>query len=67
MTEYNPILQDKRSYKVTNTLLIVGILFKSTNNYDQGEKFNFYRSIPGFVEYILVNQYQCFVNQFAKS
>jgi len=34
-------------------LVIVEVLSKSTKNYDQGDKFDFYRSLPSFKEYIL--------------
>jgi Uma2 family endonuclease len=52
---------------ITNPSLIVEVLSKSTQNYDQGEKFYYYRSIPEFKEYILISQYQCYVMQFNKT
>ena len=67
VTRGKPVLQDNRHDTVTNPLLIVEVLSNSTKNYDQGEKFDFYRSIPEFAEYILVDQYRCFVKQFAKA
>lgn len=67
VTKGKPILQDNRSDTVINPLLIVEVLSNSTKNYDQGEKFDFYRSIPEFAEYILVDQYRFFVKQFAKA
>ena len=62
-----PVLQENRNDTITNPLLIVEVLSKSTKNYDQGDKFDYYRSIPGFLEYILVDQYSCYVKQFAKA
>ena len=62
-----PVLQDNRNDTVTNPLLIIEILSKSTKNYDQGDKFDYYRSIRGFAEYILVDQYSYHVKQFAKA
>ena len=62
-----PVLQDNRNDTVTNPLLIVEVLSKSTKNYDQGDKFDYYRSIPEFTEYILVDQYSYSVKQFAKA
>jgi Uma2 family endonuclease len=41
---------------VVNPKLIVEVLSNSTKNYDRGEKFRHYRSIPGFSEYLLVAQ-----------
>ena len=52
---------------ITNPSLIVEVLSKSTQNYDPGEKFCYYRSIPEFKEYILISQYQCYVMQFNKT
>ena len=49
---------------ITNPSLIVEVLSKSTQNYDQSEKFYYYRSIPEFKEYILISQYQYYVMQF---
>ena len=62
-----PVLQDNHNDTVTNPLLIVKVLSKSTKNYDQGDKFDYYRSIPEFAEYILVDQYRYYVKQFAKA
>ncbi len=41
---------------VTNPVLIVEILSPSTANYDRGGKFELYRDIPSFGEYVLVHQ-----------
>ena len=62
-----PVLQDNRNDTVTNPLLIVEVLSKSTKNYDRGDKFDYYRSISEFAEYILVDQYRYYVKQFAKA
>jgi Uma2 family endonuclease len=52
---------------VTNPFLIVEVLSKSTQNYDQGDKFLYYRSIPEFQEYILINQSQYYIMQYNKT
>ena len=52
---------------VINPRLIVEVLSKSTQKYDQGDKFFYYRSIPQFEEYILVSQDQYYVMQFNKT
>jgi Uma2 family endonuclease len=36
--------------------VIVEVLSKSTEDYDHGAKFAHYRTIPSFVEYVLVSQ-----------
>lgn len=62
-----PIYADKGTTTVTNPILIIEVLSKSTQNYDQGEKFNYYRSIPEMPEYILVSQYDFNVLQYSKT
>ena len=52
---------------VINPSLIVEVLSKSTQNYDQGDKFFYYRSIPQFQEYILISQDQYYLMQFNKT
>jgi Uma2 family endonuclease len=51
------VFQDGRKDTIVNPLLIVEVLSKSTADYDRGDKFAAYRSIPGFQEYLLVSQY----------
>jgi Uma2 family endonuclease len=41
---------------LTDAIVIVEILSKSTRNFDRGEKFHCYRGLPSFQEYILVDQ-----------
>ena len=52
---------------MTNPRIVVEVLPKSTRNYDQGDKFDCYRTIPEFQEYVLVDQYQVYVKQFVKT
>ncbi|MGB3419377.1 MAG: Uma2 family endonuclease [Dolichospermum sp.] len=67
VTDGKPIYAGKNNTTVTNPLLIVEVLSKSTKNYDQGEKFTFYRSIPQFKEYVLVEQNQYQVMHYSKT
>jgi len=67
MIEGEPTYYGASKTTVTNPSLIVEVLSKSTQNYDQGEKFYYYRSIPEFKEYILISQYQYYVMQFNKT
>ena len=62
-----PIYYGKGKTTVTNPSLIVEVLSKSTQNYDQGDKFLYYRSISQFKEYILINQSQYYVMQYNKT
>jgi Uma2 family endonuclease len=59
-----PLYEGKGTNTVTNALIIVEVLSKSTRDYDRTDKFKFYRSIPEFKEYILIDQYRYYVEQF---
>jgi Uma2 family endonuclease len=61
------IYQGTNQTVVTNPLVIIEVLSNSTKNYDRGNKFFFYRSIPTFREYILIDQYSYHIEQFAKN
>ncbi len=62
-----PIYTGTNTTTVTNPLLIVEVLSKSTKNYDLGDKFIYYRSIPEFKEYILIDQTKYHVIQQNKT
>jgi Uma2 family endonuclease len=62
-----PIYATENTTTVMNPLLIAEVSSKSTSNYDQSDKFMYYRSIPEFKEYILINQYQYHVMQYVKT
>ncbi len=52
---------------VMNPALIVEVLSKSSQNYDRGEKFYYYRSIPELREYILISEYQFYIMQLNRT
>lgn len=62
-----PALHENRIDTVTNPSLVVEVLSKSTQNYDHTDKFRYYRSIPSFKEYILINQYEYLVEHYTKT
>jgi Uma2 family endonuclease len=62
-----PIYEGNGTTTVTNPLLIVEVLSKSTENHDRTNKFRFYRSIPTLKEYIMIDQYEFIVEQFTKN
>jgi Uma2 family endonuclease len=62
-----PIYEGNGTTTVTNPLLIVEVLSKSTENHDRTNKFRFYRSIPTLKEYIMIDQYEFIVEQFVKN
>jgi len=49
-------LLDARRDALTDATVVVEVLSPSTKNYDRGEKFLFYRSLPSFTEYLLLTQ-----------
>ncbi|MBW4644980.1 MAG: Uma2 family endonuclease [Goleter apudmare HA4340-LM2] len=61
-----PVYEGTEKTIITNPSLIVEVLSNSTKNYDKTDKFKFYRSIPEFQEYIIIDQYSFAVEQFAK-
>ena len=63
----DPIYADKGTTTVTNPIAIVEVLSPSTQNYDQGDKFTYYRSIPEMKEYILISQQRYHVMQYSKT
>lgn len=60
-------LQSGRRDTVTNPLIIAEVLSDSTRNYDKDKKFLAYRTIPSFVEYLLIDQYTMYVEQYFKT
>ena len=59
-----PEFYPDRNDTIVNPLIICEVLSKSTENYDRGNKFLFYRSIPTFQEYILIDQYSFHIERF---
>lgn len=51
---------------ITNPRVIIGILSPSTANYDYGGKFELYRNLPSFAEYLLINQNEPKVEVFRR-
>jgi Uma2 family endonuclease len=51
---------------VLNPLLIVEVLSPSTEGYDRGKKFELYRTIPSFQEYLVVHQDRRHVEHYSK-
>ena len=62
-----PIYADKGTTTVTNPIAIAEVLSSSTQNYDLGDKFIYYRSIPEMQEYILISQQQHHIIQYTKT
>lgn len=54
-----------RTDTITNPKIIVEVLSSSTKGYDQTGKFEAYRTIPTFKEYLLVDQTKVYVEQYS--
>ena len=63
----SPVYHRDRTDTITNPSIIVEVLSDSTRNYDRGDKFEAYRSISEFEEYILLDQYRYYAEQFVKT
>lgn len=59
-----PMFHDELKDIVTNPVCIFEVLSESTRNFDKGEKFDTYRSIPNFQEYYLVEQSKKLITQY---
>ncbi|AVH70886.1 Uma2 family endonuclease [Nostoc sp. 'Lobaria pulmonaria (5183) cyanobiont'] len=62
-----PEFFNNRTDIITNPQVIVEVLSKSTKNYDREDKFQAYRTISTFQEYLLINQTRIHVEQFSKT
>ena len=62
--EQQPI--DEHDDLLTNPVAIFEVLSPSTEKYDRGLKFQFYRSIDSLSDYVLVKQKQVRVEQFTR-
>jgi len=51
---------------LTNPILIIEVLSPSTEAYDRGDKFTYYKSSPSFREYLLVAQHRPHVTHYVK-
>ncbi|MBE9010566.1 Uma2 family endonuclease [Pseudanabaenaceae cyanobacterium LEGE 13415] len=51
---------------ILNPQVIIEVLSKSTEDYDRLGKFSLYRTVPSFVEYILINQNRVQIEHFTK-
>ncbi len=54
-----PQCWDKNEVLLINPLLIVEVLSRSTKKYDQNGKFDEYKTLPSFKEYILIDPNKC--------
>lgn len=61
-----PAYHNNRTDTIVNPTVIIEVLSKSTQDYDHGDKFNAYRTLSTFLEYVLVNQDAQHVEHYVK-
>jgi Uma2 family endonuclease len=62
-----PIYWDNRTDTITNPIVIIEVLSESTAGYDREGKFQAYRTIPSFAEYVLIDQTRIYIEQYSKT
>ena len=62
-----PEFFNNRKDVILNPQVIVEVLSKSTKGYDREDKFEAYRTISTFQEYLLIDQTRIHVDQFSKT
>ncbi|MDM8550621.1 Uma2 family endonuclease [Desulfobacterales bacterium HSG2] len=57
---------ENRTDIVTNPVLIIEVISPSTEKFDRGDKFAYYRSLPSLREYVLISQNEPMVEVYYK-
>lgn len=60
------IFDDKHKDTLLNPLILIEVLSPSTESYDRGQKFQFYRQLPSLMEYVLISQETAHVENFTR-
>ncbi len=55
-----PVYWDKQQLLLINPIVIVEVLSKSTSKYDRTSKFDKYKTLESFREYVMIRQDQCY-------
>jgi Uma2 family endonuclease len=61
-----PQFADRQRDILLNPVLIVEVLSPSSERYDRGKKFALYRTIPSFLEYLIIHQGRRHVEHYSK-
>ena len=67
ITNGQPNYFENRRDAITNPLIVIKVLSQSTKDYDRGDKFEYYRTLPSFQEYLLISQFKVHVEHFVKT
>lgn len=57
---------DQNQDTLLNPVVIVEVLSKTTAGYDHGEKFEHYRKLDSFTDYLLISQERCYIEHFVR-
>jgi Uma2 family endonuclease len=61
-----PAFLEGRTDTLTNPIVIVEVLSKSTQDYDRGQKFELYRALPTLQEYVIIHQDRVYIEHYRK-
>ena len=61
-----PAFHDSKKDVVTNPVVLVEVLSDSTEAYDRGKKFTYYRTIESLQDYILVSQKEPMIDLYSR-
>jgi Uma2 family endonuclease len=67
VVEREPEYFQNRTDTILNPVLIMEVLSKGTKDYDRESKFDSYRTISSFQEYLLIDQTRIHVERFSKT
>lgn len=67
VVEGEPEYVNDRTDMITNPKIIVEVLSKSTQGYDRSDKFEAYRTMPSFEEYLLFDTTKIYIEQYSKT
>lgn len=62
-----PEYYNNRTDTITTPSVIIEVLSPSTKGYDRSKKFEAYRTIPKFQEYLLLDQTRIYIEHFSKT
>lgn len=62
----DPDFADNSIATLLNPILIIEVLSPSTESYDRGKKFQYYRELPSLQEYVLVSQESARIERFVR-
>jgi Uma2 family endonuclease len=62
----HPHFEDHHVDTLLDPILLIEVLSKSTESYDRGRKFSHYRAVESLLEYVLVTQSECRIEQYVR-